>query len=240
MNNVFKKTLATTSIFLAFGFSNIAVANILVDEGTYVGTNTNRANISSYKDQGIYNYDLILTSLRSREFHQFYAVQRQPLQVGKTYTFKVKVSEYDDDSSNVSQCSLKAIWGQDGALEVTGDSNCRAERSKLGLYSFSQQASFIPQQYWGKWGKTNQCNDTIAIIKKNWLTHDNDWGAATVLDIMKNSNGSLDISGVEIYEDNASSSYFNIQLLNNKLNIKGEHHSSDFNQSLVKCKDQNL
>lgn len=222
----------------AIGFSysmNTLAAN--VGEGTYIGGNGNRANISSYRDQGIYNYSLLLANMKTQDFYQLYSVQQQPLQVGKLYKFNTLVSDYNEDS-DVSQCSITAVFGNDHALELIGDDKCIAERSRLGLFMFSQQASFIPEQYWGKWGNTSQCKGMTAIIQKDWLTNDRDYGGALVLNIESNQDRSLDIDGVEIYEDVASSSNFNIRLINNKLHIKGTHHASDFNETMVKCNDQ--
>ncbi|MGA8882305.1 MAG: hypothetical protein WB445_01580, partial [Acinetobacter sp.] len=57
------------TLLLSVIYSSNAIANTQVLGGTYVGNNGNRANISSYQDQGIYNYDLLLANIRSSDFY---------------------------------------------------------------------------------------------------------------------------------------------------------------------------
>ena len=226
------------TLLLSVIYSSNAIANTQVLGGTYVGNNGNRANISSYQDQGIYNYDLLLANMRSSDFYSLSTVQKFPFETGKSYTFKTISSEYDNNHDSISECSITAKFKNDGELELVGDVKCTYEISRLGLFVFSEQASFIPKQYWGKWGKNRQCTDVTAIIQKTWITNDSDLGAATVLNTENNKDGSLDIIGVESYEDILSSSRFHLRLADTKLYFEGSHHEIDFNQVLVKCSDQ--
>lgn len=232
------KTTHKLAVVLMLSSLNIGYGADVVEDGTYVGINDKRAQISSYLNQNIHQYNLILTeSYYSDDYIQFHMLTPKSVEIGKPYIFKAQASPYDEETK-ISQCKITATWSANGELDLTGDSKCVTERSKLGMFLFSKQASFLPDKFTGKWGKTSSCTEEYAVIYTSMLTNDRDYGMAAVLNTDNKDDGSTDVYGVETYEDILSSSNFNLKLIGNKLHIKGHHHASDVDEVLVKCANQ--
>ncbi len=222
------------TICLAIGVANIAKANT-IDNGTYIGSRYKRVNIYSYDDQGTHQYQMLLGGLYEDNALIFKSASSQPISPDREYSFIMEPDPYGDEEP--SSCIIKAKWDNNGSLILNGGNGCESERKFFGMFSFAKEVTNIPSEYHGLWDETNKCSGSHLVVMKDVFNPDYDYGAVYPIHLENIDGGWLKISGYELYENFASSSYVQLKKQGSKLLAKGHHHGMDFNRTLVPCTD---
>ena len=214
--------------------STLACAS-MVNTGTYIGAQSKRSNLSYYQDEGTYQYVLYLASLSTQETLKFHYAGSRQLETGKAYSFKVEPNPYDDETPT-SQCVLILTWHEDGRLEIMGNAKCDGtEKHFFSDYSYSAQASLIPNEYRGNWDTSSICGDDRTVILEDVFNPSYYTGAATLIGANVAKDGSLDVVGIEEYERETSISQLNFKLMKNRLRVRGNHHEAEFDKTVMRC-----
>ena len=95
-------------------------------------------------------------------------------------------------------------------------------------------ADNIPNQFLGKWGIDGNCYN-YALFESEAFTTDNDYGMASVKSVEKIGEGYL-LKGVETDEGIESQSELLVSIGDNGvLDLKGKHHSIEYNAQMKRC-----
>ena len=179
-----------------------------IQEGTYIGVNGKKLNISAYHHNGTYQYQLIMQRPETGDIRHIVASESVKIEDNQQVIFTVPDNAFDEENP-ASQCQTNISFLNSKIL-VSAASNCDLqEQGYNGQYAFSQQSSFIPQKYWGKW---DDCTEP-AYIKKGTFSADgyHNYG---VLGVVEKGNG-LELYGYTIDEGEASDEHMDFKFHKN-------------------------
>ncbi len=157
-----KKLLLTLTLLPCLAFANP------IQEGVYIGANGKKLSISSYKDDDVTQYDLVVLYKRVGNYLQLAGSEVEPLKIDQSTIFTVPDNPYDDDNPT-SDCKYKITFAQNKIYMTPIDSCSNDEKLFSGQYAFSEKSSNLPQKYWSAWGK--DCSEP-AYIKQSIFSGD--------------------------------------------------------------------
>ena len=205
-----------------------------VTEGTYIGSQNKRINLSNWEYDGVQQYSLMLVDSYRNNTSYLTTSKSNKIQSNQKVIFNVPHNPYNDEDSyerTTNNCQVEVKFSKNEFQFKSLDECSLSEKVFNDSYAYSQKSSSIPKKYWGKWG---DCAEP-AYIKEDQISPDSYYNYG-VLDVEELPN-KVRVTGVTFDEGTVSTSEITFEFLNNnKININMDYWDNNKGyRNLKKC-----
>lgn len=205
-----------------------------ITEGTYIGSQNKRINLSNWEHDGVQQYSLMLVDSYRNNTSYLTTSKSDKIQSNQRVIFNVPHNPYDDEGSYsgiASNCQVELIFSKNEFQLKTLSKCSLSDKVFNDSYAYSKKSSSIPKKYWGKWGN---CSDP-AYIREDQISPDSYYNYG-VLNVEELPN-KIRVTGVTFDEGSVSTNEITFEFLkNNRVNINMDYwdDNKDY-RNLKKC-----
>lgn len=124
-----------------------------VTEGTYIGSQGKRINLSNWEYDGVQQYSLMMVDSYRDNTSYLTSSKSNKIQSNQKVIFNVPHNPYDDEvnySGATSNCQIKVNFSNNEFQLKTLNGYSFSEKVFNDSYAYSKKSSTIPKKYWGK------------------------------------------------------------------------------------------